>query len=157
MGSNAAAVPLNIGGHWADVGGCAQPGQDPHPLVISALSGITRYRLPEAVLADYLTCYRGDRFAGAARYIRNYLAELPALQELLPRVDTPVEIIAGLNDTAVPPANARFLHERLRHSQLDIIDDGHFTWEDAAADYATLVTSWWDAVRQRVSLTVPED
>jgi hypothetical protein len=27
--------------------------------------------------------------------------------------------------------------------KLDIIDVGHFTWEDAADQYATLVTSWW--------------
>ena len=44
---------------------------------------------------------------------------------------------------AVPPANAEFLHRRLPHSRLDIIDVGHFTWEDAAAEYAALVTSWW--------------
>ena len=51
-------------------------------------------------------------------------------------------------DTAVPAANARFLHERLPHNKLDVIDAGHFTWEDAAAEYATLVTSWWrDAAR----------
>ena len=36
-----------------------------------------------------------------------------------------------------------FLHERLPHSKLDIVDAGHFTWEDAAPKYAALVTSWW--------------
>jgi pimeloyl-ACP methyl ester carboxylesterase len=49
----------------------------------------------------------------------------------------------GAGDTAVPPVNARFLHERLPNSKLDIIDAGHFTWEDAPAEYADLVTSWW--------------
>jgi pimeloyl-ACP methyl ester carboxylesterase len=44
---------------------------------------------------------------------------------------------------AVPPVNAEFLHRRLPNSRLDIIDAGHFTWEDAAAEYAALVTSWW--------------
>ena len=65
------------------------------------------------------------------------------LAGLLPQIDTPVQIIAGAGDTAVPPANASFLHERLPHSQLDVIDAGHFTWEDAPAEYAALVTSWW--------------
>jgi hypothetical protein len=26
---------------------------------------------------------------------------------------------------------------------LDIIEAGHFTWEDAADEYAALLTSWW--------------
>jgi pimeloyl-ACP methyl ester carboxylesterase len=43
----------------------------------------------------------------------------------------------------VPPVNAEFLHQRLPHSKLDIIDAGHFTWEDAADEYAALVTTWW--------------
>ena len=54
-----------------------------------------------------------------------------------------MQIIAGAGDTAVPPVNATFLHERLPHSKLDVLDAGHFTWEDAAAEYAALVTSWW--------------
>ena len=45
----------------------------------------------------------------------------------------------------VPPSNAEFLGERLPNSKLDIIDAGHFTWEDAADQYAALVTSWWGA------------
>ena len=43
----------------------------------------------------------------------------------------------------MPPVNAEFLHERLPTSKLDIIDAGHFTWEDAADEYAALVTAWW--------------
>ena len=55
-----------------------------------------------------------------------------------------MQIIAGAHDPAVPPVNAEFLHERLPNSKLDIIDAGHFTWEEAAADYTAIVTSWWD-------------
>ena len=77
------------------------------------------------------------------RYVRTYPAELPALRDLLPQVQTPVQIIAGRRDRAVPPVNAEFLHERLPHSKLDIVDAGHFTWEDAADQYAALVTTWW--------------
>ena len=109
----------------------------------AALSGISRYTLPESVRDDYLASYQGDRFAGSVRYLRSYPAELPVLAGLLPRIDTPVQVIASAGDTAVPPVNARFLHERLPHSKLDVIDAGHFTWEDAAAEYAALVTSWW--------------
>jgi len=51
-----------------------------------------------------------------------------------------VQIIAGRRDTTVPPVNAEFLHDRLPRSKLDILDVGHFTWEDAADKYAALVT-----------------
>ena len=65
------------------------------------------------------------------------------LRDLLPQIAAPVQIIAGRQDTAVPPVNAEFLHQRLPRSKLDILDAGHFTWEDAADEYAALVTSWW--------------
>jgi pimeloyl-ACP methyl ester carboxylesterase len=54
-----------------------------------------------------------------------------------------VQIIAGGRDTAVPPVNADYLHAGLPASKLDIIDVGHFTWEDGAEEYAALVMSWW--------------
>jgi len=77
------------------------------------------------------------------RYVRTYPTELPVLRDLLPRIETPVQIIAGARDPAVPPVNAEFLHERLPKSKLDIIDAGHFNWEEAPDEYAALVTSWW--------------
>jgi pimeloyl-ACP methyl ester carboxylesterase len=52
-------------------------------------------------------------------------AELPVLCDLLPQIDAPVEIIAGARDAVVPPVNAEFLHQRLPHSRLDVIDAGH--------------------------------
>jgi pimeloyl-ACP methyl ester carboxylesterase len=116
---------------------------DPQRLVTAALSGISRYTLPESVRDDYLASYQGNRFAESVRYLRSYPAELPLLAGLLPQISTPVQIIAGVGDTTVPPVNARFLHERLPHSKLDVIDAGHFTWEDAAAEYAALITGWW--------------
>ncbi|MGH3224269.1 MAG: alpha/beta fold hydrolase [Streptosporangiaceae bacterium] len=147
VGSSAAAVPLQLGGMVKDIIEAPDTDglrrADPRQLVNAALSGMSRYTLPEAVREDYLACYQGDRFAESVRYLRSYPAELPALAGLLPQIDTPVQIMAGAGDTATPPANAGFLHERLRRSKLDVIDAGHFTWEDAAAQYAALVTSWW--------------
>ena len=54
-----------------------------------------------------------------------------------------MQIFAGVRDTVIPPSNAEFLHARLPNSKLDIIDTGHFAWEDNAGEYASLVTSWW--------------
>jgi pimeloyl-ACP methyl ester carboxylesterase len=147
VGSGAAAVPLQVGGMVKEIIEAPDPDgfrrADPRQLVNAVLSGMSRYALPESVRDDYLASYQGNRFAESLRYLRSYPAELPVLAGLLPQIDTPVQIIAGAGDTAVPPVNARFLHERLPHSKLDVIDAGHFTWEDAAADYAALVTSWW--------------
>jgi len=77
------------------------------------------------------------------RFIRAYPRDLALLRDLLPQVETPVQIIAGGNDSAVPKTNAEFLHERIQNSKLDLIDAGHFVWEDAADEYSSLVASWW--------------
>ena len=39
----------------------------------------------------------------------------------------------------MPLANAEFLDERLPNSRLEIIDAGHFVWEEAPAEYAAIV------------------
>ena len=147
VGSGGAAVPLQLGGvlkDWVEAPGLDSfRGADPRQIVAGALTGLERYALPDPVREDYLSAYQGDRFVESMRYVRAYPTELPALRDLLPQIQTPVQIIAGRHDTAVPPANAEFLHDRLPHSKLDILDAGHFTWEDAADDYAALVTTWW--------------
>ena len=43
----------------------------------------------------------------------------------------------------MPLVNAEYLHQRLPHSELHVIDSGHFIWEDAADEYAALVNAWW--------------
>ena len=144
--SASAAVPLQLGAplkDWVEAPDLEQYRTNPRQIVDGALRGIERYPLPDAVREDYLSSYDGDRFAESMRYVRAYPAELPVLRDLLPQIRTPVQIIAGARDTAVPPANAEFLHQGLPHSKLDILDAGHFTWEDGAEEYAALVTSWW--------------
>ena len=148
VGSGGAAFPLQLGGvlkDWVeapDLEGYRRA--DPRQIVAGALTDIERYALPDFVREDYLSSYEGDRFVESMRYVRAYPAELPVLGDLLPQIDTPVQIIAGARDPAVPPINGEYLDERLPKSKLDIIDAGHFTWEDGADEYAALVTSWWD-------------
>jgi pimeloyl-ACP methyl ester carboxylesterase len=148
VGSGGAAVPLQLGSvlkDWVDAPSLDSfRGTDPRQIVAGALADIERYALPDPVREDYLSSYEGDRMAESMRYVRAYPAELPVLRDLLPQIQTPVQIIAGARDQAVPPVNAEFLHDRLPHSNLSFVDAGHFTWEDAADDYAALVTSWWN-------------
>jgi pimeloyl-ACP methyl ester carboxylesterase len=148
VGSGGSAFPLQLGSvlkEWVEDPDLeAYRSIEPRQIVSEALSAaIERYALPDFVREDYLSSYEGDRFVESMRYVRSYPAELPTLRDLLAEIDTPVQIIAGARDLAVPPVNAEFLHERLPNSKLDILDAGHFTWEDAADEYAALVTSWW--------------
>src|SRR5580704_3412619 len=148
VGSGGAAVPLQLGSRlkdWVEAPDLDSfRSADPRQIVAGALTGIQRYALPDAVREDYLSSYEGDRMVESMRYVRTYPAELPVLRDLLPQIQTPVQIIAGRRDPAVPPVNAEFLHEHLPNSKLDILDAGHFTWEDAADEFADLVINWWD-------------
>jgi pimeloyl-ACP methyl ester carboxylesterase len=95
--------------------------------------------IPDEIRADYLASYAGERYVESMRYVRKYPAELPALAELLPSITTPVTIINGRHDRVVPLANAEFLYKRLPNSRLKIIDAGHFVWEEAPAEYASII------------------
>lgn len=98
--------------------------------------------LPAEVRDDYLKSYAGDRFAESARYVRTYPDELPALAERLRAIDTPVQILAGRNDGLVPPANAEYLRDRLAHSRLNLLDAGHFAWEEVPDQYGGIALEW---------------
>jgi pimeloyl-ACP methyl ester carboxylesterase len=149
VGSGGTSVPLEVTGALKDMIDApdmsAFRALDGRDIVAGALGGIERHRLPEEVREDYLASYAGDRFVESAAYVRSYPADLPVLAERLGDITTPVQIIAGRYDTLVPPSNAEFLHARLPDSKLDILETGHFTWEDGADDYLELTRSWIEA------------
>jgi pimeloyl-ACP methyl ester carboxylesterase len=160
VGSGGSAFPLQLGGvlkDWVEAPDLEKyRSADPRQIVAAALTAdIERYALPDHVREDYLSSYDGDRFVESMRYVRTYPTELPVLRDLLPQIQTPVQIIAGARDPAVPPVNAEFLHERLPCSRLDIIDAGHFTWEDGADEYGALVTSWWSGGYANIGSKAP--
>jgi pimeloyl-ACP methyl ester carboxylesterase len=148
VGSGVGAFPLQLGvplKEWVeapDLEGYRRA--EPRQIVAGVLTGIEQYALLDFVREDYLSSYDGDRFVESMRYVRSFPTELPVLCDLLPQIQTPVQIIAGARDPVVPPVNAEFLDQRLPNSKLNIIDAGHFTWEDAADEYAALATSWWE-------------
>ena len=61
------------------------------------------------------------------------------LAGLLPQIAVPVTIINGRHDRVVPLANAEFLDQRLPTSRVVIIDAGHFVWEEAPSEYASII------------------
>jgi pimeloyl-ACP methyl ester carboxylesterase len=94
---------------------------------------------PDDIRRDYLDCYDGDCFAESKRYVRMYPEELPELAELLLQIATPVTIIQGREDRVVPLAKAEFLDERLPTSRVVVLDAGHFVWEEAPTEYASII------------------
>jgi pimeloyl-ACP methyl ester carboxylesterase len=148
VGGGGAALPLQLGGplkEWVEAPDVERYRRvDPRQIVAGVLTCIERYALLDFVREDYLSAYQGDRFVESMHYVRSYPTELRVLSDLLPQIQTPVQIIVGARDPVVPPVNAEFLNQRLPISKLDILDAGHFTWEDAADEYAALATSWWE-------------
>ena len=148
VGSGGSAYPLQLGNvlkDWVEALDLDDYRRaDPRQIVAGALNAIEHYTLPDLVREDYLSSYEGDRFVESMRYVRAYPTDLPMLGDLLPEIRTPVQIIAGARDDAVPPVNADYLHERLPRSKLDFVDAGHFVWEDGADEYAALIGAWWD-------------
>jgi pimeloyl-ACP methyl ester carboxylesterase len=153
VGTGGVAVPIQLGDplrEWVFA-------QDLEPyrriggraIVVRALGTLERYEITDAARQDYLASYEGNRFADSIRYVQSYPTELEALQAVLPHVQTPVQIISGRRDPVVPLVNAEYLHERLPHSELHLIDASHFIWEDAADEYAALLTAWWAEGFQR--------
>jgi len=147
VGTGGTAVPLQLGGslkEWVEA-----PSIEPYrkidgrEIVRAVIKTLERYTPSAAAREDYLASFAGDRFAESMRYVRTYPEQLPILGTLLPAIETPVQIISGARDPVVPRVNATYLDERLRRSKLDFLDALHFIWEDAADEYAALVTSWW--------------
>ena len=117
VGSGGAAVPLQLGSVLKDCVDASDLEEfrrvDPRQIAAGALTDIERYVLPDCVWEDYLSSYEGDRMVESMRYVRAYPTGLPALRDLLGQIKTPVQIIAGGRDRAVPPVNAEFLHQCL--------------------------------------------
>jgi pimeloyl-ACP methyl ester carboxylesterase len=142
VGTGGAAVPLQLGeplASWVlDPDLDKYRRMDPRAIVGAAMDTIAG-GVPDDIRADYLACYDGDRFVESMRYVRRYPEELPVLAELLPQITTPVTLINGRHDRVVPLANVEFLDERLPNSRVVIVDAGHFVWEEAPAEYASIV------------------
>jgi pimeloyl-ACP methyl ester carboxylesterase len=142
VGTGGTAVPLQLGeplASWVlDPDLDKYRRMDPRAIVGAAVDTIAG-GVPDDIRADYLDCYDGGRFAESMRYVRRYPEELPVLAELLPHIAIPVTLINGRHDRVVPLANVEFLDERLPNSRLEVIDGGHFIWEEAPAEYASIV------------------
>jgi pimeloyl-ACP methyl ester carboxylesterase len=106
--------------------------------VRSATADMKRYKLPDYVLQDYIASYAGQKFWDAMAFIRDYPHALPRLATRLSEITVPCQLTVGRHDPFVPISNAEGLHRGLPKSKLNIIDCGHFVWEDAPEEYGKL-------------------
>ena len=106
--------------------------------VRGALENMTHYKLPEFALQDYLASYAGPRFFEAMEFVRDYPQSLPRLAKRLSEVTVPCQITVGNNDPFVPVSNAKGLQKGLPKNTLNVLECGHFVWEDKAAEYGKL-------------------
>jgi len=147
VGTGGAAVPIQLGEplrEWVfatDLEPYRRLGG--RHIVLRTLGTLERYKVTEAARQDYVASYEGDRFAESMRYVQSYPTELEALRDVLPSIQTPVQIIAGRRDAVVPLVNAQYLYERLPHRELHVVDAAHFIWEDAANEYEAVLNAWW--------------
>jgi pimeloyl-ACP methyl ester carboxylesterase len=118
--------------------------------VNGALAGLRNYKLPDYALKDYLDSYEGDRLLKSMEFVRHYTTALPRLARRLADVKIPCQIIAGRDDPYVPVSNALGLRCNLKKSKLDILECGHFAWEDKAEEYGALAADWFKGGYERV-------
>jgi pimeloyl-ACP methyl ester carboxylesterase len=146
VGSGGAAYPLQVTGTLADIIGLDDAdvlrGQDIRATIGAAIEPAASHSDEAAVWEDYVSAYEHGRFAESARYVRSYPEALAALATLLPSIETPALIINAARDPLVPPANGRYLHERLPRSRLVSIDTVHFAWELEPGEYGEYVADW---------------
>ena len=146
VGTGATAFPLQVSGALQEILDAPNldglRATDSKAVVEGAIARIEGHDLSEEIRDDYISSYGGDRFAESARYVRSYPDDLPVLGGLLGEIATPVQIIAGSRDPVVPPINAELLDKALPHSKLDILDAGHYVWEECSAQYGSLITQW---------------
>jgi pimeloyl-ACP methyl ester carboxylesterase len=110
--------------------------------VQGVVDNLKNYTLPDLVMRDYVQSYAGARFLESVAFVRNYPKALPKITARLSEIDTPVQIIVGRHDPYVPVSNAELLRKGLPKSKLDILDCGHFAWEDGAAEYGRIAAQW---------------
>jgi pimeloyl-ACP methyl ester carboxylesterase len=117
-------------------------GLDARTNVGAAVESVAPSNTEPEVHEDYVSAYDLGRFAESARFVRHYPEQNAVLAELIPGVTTPAQVVAGNKDDLVPWSNNEYLADLLPNSEIHPLDAGHFAWEEAADEYASLIVDW---------------
>ena len=154
VGGGAVAVPIDATGALAEIIGAPSldvVGElDARTTIGAAVESAASSSAEPEVHEDYVSAYDLGRFAESARFVRHYPAQNEVLADLLPRISTPTQIIAGDADSLVPWSNNQYLDDRLPNSEATKVDADHFAWEQAPEAYGRLVVDWVSGGYRRV-------
>jgi pimeloyl-ACP methyl ester carboxylesterase len=114
----------------------------PADAVNSSLSELKHYQLPDEIRADYIASYSKGRLFNAFQMLRSFEKDLQLLQVWLDKLPVPVQIIWGRHDPIALVENGFVLNRRLPNSKLNILDTGHYAWEDGWEEFAAIVEDW---------------
>jgi pimeloyl-ACP methyl ester carboxylesterase len=154
IGGGAVRFPIEAGGALKDI--IEAPsldvvrGLDARSNIGRAVEAAASSDSEPEVHEDYVSAYDLGRFAESARFVRHYPEQNSVLRDLLPTIATPIQILAGRDDDLVPWSNNQYLNDLLPNSEIHPLDAGHFAWEQAAEEYATLVADWVSGGYRRV-------
>jgi pimeloyl-ACP methyl ester carboxylesterase len=107
-----------------------------------AVAGVAAPDSEPDVHEDYVSGYDLGRFAESARFVRHYPEQNKVLGDLLPRITTPTQVVAGRSDDLVPWSNNQYLGDLLPNSEVHPLEAGHFAWEETPEEYGRLVADW---------------
>jgi len=154
VGGGAVRVPLDVGGALEQF--IEAPSldvlreADARTNIGYAVEPVAASESEPEVHEDYVSAYDLGRFAESARFVRHYPELNPVLQDLLPTIATPTQIVAGRNDDLVPWSNNQYLDDLLPNSEAHPLDAGHYAWEQAPEEYGRLVAEWVGGGYRRV-------
>jgi 3-oxoadipate enol-lactonase len=83
-----------------------------------------------ASLANALKATSPEGYIGCCQALRD-----ADLSDLIEQVNAPALIIAGTEDQATPVAGSRFLHQKIRNSQLVTLECAHLACAEAPAEF----------------------
>jgi pimeloyl-ACP methyl ester carboxylesterase len=126
-------------------------GLDARTNVGAAVESVAPSNTEPEVHEDYVSAYDLGRFVESARFVRHYPEQNAVLAELIPGITTPAQVVAGNKDDLVPWSNNEYLADLLPNSDIHPLDAGHFAWEEAADEYASLIVDWVTGGSDRAS------
>jgi len=146
IGGGAVRVPLDTSGALLQTIEAADldiiRGLDARTNIGAAVETVAPSNTEPEVHEDYVSAYDLGRFAESARFVRHYPEQNITLAGLIPGITTPAQVVAGNRDDLVPWSNNEYLADLLPNSDIHPLDAGHFAWEEAADEYASLIVDW---------------
>jgi pimeloyl-ACP methyl ester carboxylesterase len=146
IGGGAVRVPLDTGGALQQTIEApdldAIRGLDARTNIGAAVESVAPSNTEPEVHEDYVSAYDLGRFAESARFVRHYPEQNTTLAGLIPGITTPAQVVAGNKDDLVPWSNNEYLADLLPNCDVHPLDAGHFAWEEAADEYASLIVDW---------------